>query len=99
MMLKEDKFYTMEDILLGVKVLKLPYQQGVSMLIVLPNKGIDYTVIDDEITAEKFLSWVKLLHKTYGPTSTKNCMSFLSIMLEIFQFRIILLSYPNCFFF
>ncbi|XP_038123331.1 protein Z-dependent protease inhibitor [Cyprinodon tularosa] len=64
MMLKEDKFYTMEDILLGVKVLKLPYQQGVSMLIVLPNKGIDYTVIDDEITAEKFLSWVKLLRKT-----------------------------------
>lgn len=64
MMFKEDKFYTMEDIPLGAKVLKLPYQEGVSMLILLPNKGIDYTVIDDEITADKFLSWVRGLRKT-----------------------------------
>ncbi|XP_047200918.1 intracellular coagulation inhibitor 3-like isoform X1 [Girardinichthys multiradiatus] len=64
MMFKEDKFYTMEDVPLGARVLKLPYQEGVSMLILLPNKGIDYTVIDDEITAEKFLSWVKELRKT-----------------------------------
>ncbi|XP_026162085.1 protein Z-dependent protease inhibitor [Mastacembelus armatus] len=64
MMFKEDKFYVMEDVPLGAKVLKLPYQEGVSMLILLPNKGIDYTVIDDEITAEKFLSWVKKLQKT-----------------------------------
>ncbi|XP_023275735.1 protein Z-dependent protease inhibitor-like, partial [Seriola lalandi dorsalis] len=58
MMFKEDKFYTMEDRQLGAKVLKLPYRGGVSMLILLPNKGRDYTVIDDEITAPKFLSWV-----------------------------------------
>nr|BAM36363.1 protein Z-dependent protease inhibitor [Oplegnathus fasciatus] len=64
MMFKEDKFYTMEDIPLGAKVLKLPYQEGVSMLILLPNRGMDYTVIDDEITAEKFLSWIKKLQKT-----------------------------------
>ncbi|XP_040916083.1 protein Z-dependent protease inhibitor-like [Toxotes jaculatrix] len=64
MMFKEDKFHIMEDISLGAKVLKLPYQEGVSMLILLPNKGMDYTVIDDEISAEKFLSWVRKLQKT-----------------------------------
>ncbi|KAK2826081.1 hypothetical protein Q5P01_020295 [Channa striata] len=63
MMVKEDKFFMMEDIPLGARVLKLPYQEGVSMLILLPNKGMDYTVIDDEITAEKFISWVKRLQK------------------------------------
>ncbi|XP_069008295.1 protein Z-dependent protease inhibitor [Embiotoca jacksoni] len=60
----EDKFYTMRDDHLGAQVLKLPYQEGVSMLIVLPNKGIDYTLIDDEISAKKFLSWIKKLVKT-----------------------------------
>nr|XP_046268393.1 protein Z-dependent protease inhibitor [Scatophagus argus] len=64
MMFQEDKFYMMEDVALGAKVLKLPYQEGVSMLILLPNKGIDYTVIDDEINAEKFLRWIKKLQKT-----------------------------------
>ncbi|XP_070699096.1 protein Z-dependent protease inhibitor [Pempheris klunzingeri] len=64
MMFKEDKFYTMVDYPLGAKVLKLPYQDGVSMLILLPNKGMDYTVIDDEITTDKFLNWIKNLQKT-----------------------------------
>ncbi|AWP16532.1 Protein Z-dependent protease inhibitor [Scophthalmus maximus] len=64
MMFKEDKFYTTEDVPLGARVLKLPYQEGVSMLIMLPNKGIDYTVVDDEITADRFLSWVRNLQKT-----------------------------------
>ncbi|XP_061600138.1 protein Z-dependent protease inhibitor [Cololabis saira] len=63
MMFKEDKFYTMEDIPLGARVLKLPYQEGVSMLILLPDKGRDYTVIDEEITAKRFLSWTKRLTK------------------------------------
>lgn len=63
MMFMEDKFYMMEDISLGAKGLKLPYQEGVSMLILLPKKGVDYTVIDEEITAEKFLSWIKKLQK------------------------------------
>lgn len=63
MMFMEDRFYTMEDVTLGAKVLKLPYQEGVSMLILLPNKGIDYTVIDDEITTERFLNWIKHLRK------------------------------------
>ncbi|KAK6307276.1 hypothetical protein J4Q44_G00224240 [Coregonus suidteri] len=57
----EDKFYTMEDFPLNAKVLKLPYRNGVSMLILLPNKGLDYTTIDDEITAERFLRWIKNL--------------------------------------
>ncbi|XP_070777014.1 LOW QUALITY PROTEIN: protein Z-dependent protease inhibitor [Enoplosus armatus] len=64
MMFKEDKFYTMDDDPLGAKVLKLPYQTDVSMLILLPDKGMDYTAIDDEITAERFLSWIKKLQKT-----------------------------------
>lgn len=59
----EDKFYTMDDIPLKAKVLKLPYRQGVSMLILLPNKGLDYTTIDDEITAKRFFSWIKNLKK------------------------------------
>lgn len=63
MMFLEDKFYFMEDVPLGARVLKLPYQEGVSMLILLPNKGMDYTVIDDGITAERFLSWIKKLQK------------------------------------
>lgn len=64
MMFKEDEFYTMEDVPLGAKVLKLPYQEAVSMLILLPNKGRDYTEIDDEISAEKFQRWIKKLRKT-----------------------------------
>uniref|UniRef100_A0A3Q0T303 Serpin family A member 10 n=1 Tax=Amphilophus citrinellus TaxID=61819 RepID=A0A3Q0T303_AMPCI len=63
MMLKEDKFYTAEDASLGARVLKLPYYEGVSMLILLPNTGMDYTMVDDEITAERFQSWITKLRK------------------------------------
>lgn len=65
MMSIEDSFETMEDYELGVKMLKLPYREGVSMLILLPNKGKDYTVIDEEINAATLLGWIKRLHKTY----------------------------------
>lgn len=65
MMFKDEaKFYTTEDVPLRARVLKLPYREGVSMLILLPNKGMDYTIIDEEINAEKFLSWIKELRKT-----------------------------------
>lgn len=64
MMFKEDKFYTMEDFTLGARVLKLPYEEGVSMLILLPNKDVDYTVIDDMITAGRFQKWIRGLTKT-----------------------------------
>lgn len=63
MMYKEDKFYMMEDDELQAQVLKLPYQEGFSMLILLPNKNVDYTVIDDEINASRFLRWIKQLRK------------------------------------
>uniref|UniRef100_A0A3P8U813 Serpin family A member 10 n=1 Tax=Amphiprion percula TaxID=161767 RepID=A0A3P8U813_AMPPE len=63
MMFKEDKFYTMQDVPLGARVLKLPYQEGISMLVLLPNKGTDYTVIDEEISGQKFLNWIKKLQK------------------------------------
>ena len=63
MMFYEGTVYTMEDVPLGARVLKLPYQEGHSMLILLPNKGMDYTVIEEGITAEKFLSWIKKLGK------------------------------------
>lgn len=65
MMFKESKFYWVRDNTLGAKVLKLPYDQGVSMLILLPNKGVDYTVIDDEITAERFQGWIRTLRPMY----------------------------------
>lgn len=63
MMFLEDKFYITEDDNLGVKVLKLPYKEGVSMLIVLPNQNVDYTEIDDEITANRIFIWTKKLQK------------------------------------
>nr|XP_015825579.2 protein Z-dependent protease inhibitor [Nothobranchius furzeri]XP_015825580.2 protein Z-dependent protease inhibitor [Nothobranchius furzeri]XP_054597572.1 protein Z-dependent protease inhibitor [Nothobranchius furzeri] len=64
MMIKEERFFVTEDVLLGARVLKLPYQDGVSMLILLPNKNVDYTSIDEEISAEKFSSWIEGLRKT-----------------------------------
>ncbi|KAM7375836.1 hypothetical protein PAMP_005603 [Pampus punctatissimus] len=62
-MFQDDKFETMEDATVGASALKLSYKGGVSMLILLPFKNVDYTVVDDEITAEKFLSWIKKLRK------------------------------------
>lgn len=64
MMLKDDQFFMMQDVHLGANVLKLPYKEGVSMLILLPNRNVDYTVIDDEINAHRFLGWIKKLQKT-----------------------------------
>lgn len=59
MMFKEARFYMGNDVSLGAKVLKLPYDHGVSMLILLPNKGVDYTTIDDEISADRFQGWIQ----------------------------------------
>uniref|UniRef100_A0A8C6SSK9 Si:ch1073-416d2.3 n=1 Tax=Neogobius melanostomus TaxID=47308 RepID=A0A8C6SSK9_9GOBI len=63
MMYREDRFYMGHDVSLGAKVLKLPYDHGVSMLILLPNKGVDYTVIDDEINADRFQGWLRNMRK------------------------------------
>ncbi|KAK7904741.1 hypothetical protein WMY93_017348 [Mugilogobius chulae] len=61
MMYKEARFFMGHDSSLGAKVLKLPYDHGVSMLILLPNKGVDYTAIDDEISADRFQGWLQSL--------------------------------------
>lgn len=59
MMVKEDKFSTAEDRELRARVLRLPYRGGAALLIVLPDAAADYTVIDDEISAERFYGWIK----------------------------------------
>lgn len=64
MMFQEEKFYTTDDTALGVRLLKVPYQEGVAMLVLLPDKGVDYTTIDDEINARTFRRWIKNLHRT-----------------------------------
>ncbi|XP_027028306.2 protein Z-dependent protease inhibitor [Tachysurus fulvidraco] len=63
MMFILDKFYFATDDELRAKVLRLPYLGGAAMLIVLPDLHVDYTTIDDEINADRFLSWIKNLKK------------------------------------
>ncbi|XP_017546380.1 protein Z-dependent protease inhibitor [Pygocentrus nattereri] len=64
MMMNLDKFYIASDDELKVKVLRLPYLGGAAMLIVLPDNNVDYTIIDDEINADRFLNWIKNMKKT-----------------------------------
>ncbi|CAM4651354.1 unnamed protein product [Leuciscus chuanchicus] len=64
MMFKEDKFSTAEDSELRARILRLPYRGGAALLIVLPDATADYTVIDDEINAERFLGWIKNMRRT-----------------------------------
>ncbi|XP_063058964.1 protein Z-dependent protease inhibitor [Engraulis encrasicolus] len=64
MMFKEDEFYNTHDKELKVKVLRLPYVGGSAMLIILPNADVDYTEVDEEITATRFLKWIKALRET-----------------------------------
>ncbi|XP_055029163.2 protein Z-dependent protease inhibitor [Misgurnus anguillicaudatus] len=59
MMFAEDKFFTTEDAEVGVRVLRLPYRGDAALLIVLPDSSADYTVIDDEINAERVFRWIK----------------------------------------
>ncbi|XP_060790605.1 protein Z-dependent protease inhibitor [Neoarius graeffei] len=63
MMFVVDKFYVASDDELRVKVLRIPYLGGAAMLIVLPDLYVDYTTIDDEINADRFLSWIKNMNK------------------------------------
>ncbi|XP_051579201.1 protein Z-dependent protease inhibitor [Myxocyprinus asiaticus] len=58
-MLKEDQFYTTEDSEIRARVLRLSYRDGVAMLILLPDENVDYTIIDDEINAQRFFKWIK----------------------------------------
>lgn len=59
MMFNMDMFSVASDDELRAKVLRLPYRGGAAMLIVLPDQHVDYTVIDDEINADRFLRWIK----------------------------------------
>ncbi|XP_030628645.1 protein Z-dependent protease inhibitor [Chanos chanos] len=63
MMFKEDKFYITDDDEMNVRVLRLPYLGGAAMLIALPDENVDYTVIDDEISADRFQKWINNLKK------------------------------------
>ncbi|KAG7461225.1 hypothetical protein MATL_G00207840 [Megalops atlanticus] len=64
MMNRADKYYLAYDPSMKLGVLKLPYQGGVAMLVLLPDKDVDYTSIDEMLTAERFLGWVGKLKKT-----------------------------------
>ncbi|XP_006632604.1 serpin peptidase inhibitor, clade A (alpha-1 antiproteinase, antitrypsin), member 10a [Lepisosteus oculatus] len=64
MMFREDKYYLAYDPVLKLGILKLPYRGHAAMLVLLPDKGVDYTSIDDEISAESFLGWIQKLKKT-----------------------------------
>ncbi|XP_036405987.1 serpin peptidase inhibitor, clade A (alpha-1 antiproteinase, antitrypsin), member 10a [Megalops cyprinoides] len=64
MMIRADKYYLAYDPSIKLGVLKLPYQGGVAMLVLLPDKDVDYTSIDEMLTAERFLGWVGKLKKT-----------------------------------
>lgn len=63
MMFNMDIFSVGSDDELRAKVLRLPYRGGAAMLIVLPDQHVDYTIIDDEINASRFLSWIKNLKR------------------------------------
>uniref|UniRef100_A0A8C9RV69 Protein Z-dependent protease inhibitor-like n=1 Tax=Scleropages formosus TaxID=113540 RepID=A0A8C9RV69_SCLFO len=64
MMFRADKYYLAYDRSLKLGVLKLPCQGKVAMLVLLPDKDVDYTAIDEELTPERFRGWVKQLKKT-----------------------------------
>ncbi|KAI1897936.1 hypothetical protein AGOR_G00088420 [Albula goreensis] len=64
MMFRDDRFYLAYDPEVKAGVLKLPYQAGAAMLVILPDKDVDYTSVDEVLTAQRFLGWVKKLKKT-----------------------------------
>lgn len=64
-MVRSDKYYLAYDPSLKVGILKLPCTDGTAMLVLLPDEGVDYTAVDEALTAEAFLGWVAKLKKTY----------------------------------
>ncbi|XP_035276210.1 serpin peptidase inhibitor, clade A (alpha-1 antiproteinase, antitrypsin), member 10a [Anguilla anguilla] len=64
MMFNSDKYYLAYDPTVKMGALKLPYQGGVAMLVLLPDKDVDYTSVDEVLTGERFLGWIKRLKKT-----------------------------------
>nr|XP_023657921.1 protein Z-dependent protease inhibitor-like [Paramormyrops kingsleyae] len=63
MMFTEAKIYVTKDTNLKLSIAKLPYVGGAAMLILLPDKNVDYTTIDDRINGKVFLRWLKQLTK------------------------------------
>ncbi|TSR99386.1 Protein Z-dependent protease inhibitor [Bagarius yarrelli] len=64
MMIRSDKFYLAYDPSLKVGILRLPCNDGTAMLFLLPDENVDYTSVDEALTAEVFLEWVAKLKKT-----------------------------------
>ncbi|KAK3517036.1 hypothetical protein QTP70_033130 [Hemibagrus guttatus] len=64
MMIRSDKYYLAYDPTLKVGILKLPCADGTAMLLLLPDEDVDYTSVDEALTAEVFLGWVAKLKKT-----------------------------------
>lgn len=65
MMSRSDKYYLAYDPSLKVGILKLPCTDGTAMLVLLPDEDVDYTSVDEALTAEVFHKWVAKLKKTY----------------------------------
>ncbi|XP_030626507.1 serpin peptidase inhibitor, clade A (alpha-1 antiproteinase, antitrypsin), member 10a [Chanos chanos] len=64
MMFRSDKYYLAYDAKFKVGILRLPCTDGTAMLVLYPDEDVDYTSIDEAITAEVFVGWVEKLKKT-----------------------------------
>ncbi|XP_016150191.1 serpin peptidase inhibitor, clade A (alpha-1 antiproteinase, antitrypsin), member 10a [Sinocyclocheilus grahami] len=64
MMLRTGKYYLAYDPTLKVGILKLPCEEDIAMLVLLPDEDVDYTYIDESMTGEVFRRWVSKLKKT-----------------------------------
>lgn len=62
-MFRSDKFKLGYDDKLKLSILKLPYRGDASMIVLLPDKDSDYNSIDEEISAERFYQWLRMLKK------------------------------------
>ncbi|XP_041121848.1 protein Z-dependent protease inhibitor-like [Polyodon spathula] len=62
-MFRSDPFQLGYDDKLKLSILKLPYRGDASMIVLLPDKDADYNSIDEEISAEHFHQWLRMLKK------------------------------------
>lgn len=65
MMLRSGKYYLAYDPTLKVGILKLPCEEGIAMLVLLPDEDVDYTYVDESMTGQVFRGWVEKLKKTW----------------------------------
>ncbi|XP_028253056.1 serpin peptidase inhibitor, clade A (alpha-1 antiproteinase, antitrypsin), member 10a [Parambassis ranga] len=64
MMVRADKYFLAYDRSVKAGVLKLTMADGAAMLVVLPDEDVDVTAVEEEVTAEKILAWIRQLKKT-----------------------------------